>query len=187
MIPDLAQRAREAAFAVGSENRQRLEAMLRGAESEPPLADPGDAWDAHPWLLALPTASSTCAPASCATGDPPTGSPRTPRSSSTRPRSCPRWERFLGEIFCDDAELIDYIWRSVGYSLTGAVAEQCVFMGHGAGANGKTVFLAILRDLAGEYAFNAPFATFEAKGARFNPERPGGARGRSPGHRVGDE
>ena len=74
--------------------------------------------------------------------------------------ACPRWMQFLVEVFGDPA-LVDYIWRAVGYSLTGDISEQCVFTCHGSGANGKSVFLSLLRALAGEYAFNAPFSTFE--------------------------
>jgi hypothetical protein len=32
---------------------------------------------------------------------------------------CPRWLRFLDEVFDGDAELIDFVQRAVGYSLTG--------------------------------------------------------------------
>src|SRR5437773_10259254 len=52
-IPDLRDRAAEARFAVGSENRNRLDAMLLAAEIEPPIADPGDAWDADPFLMGV--------------------------------------------------------------------------------------------------------------------------------------
>jgi len=43
--------------------------------------------------------------------------------------------------FCGDDELIDFIQRAVGYSLTGDVREQCLFILFGQGANGKTTFL----------------------------------------------
>ena len=52
----------------------------------------------------------------------------------------------------------------VGYVLSGATSEQCLFLLHGHGANGKSVFLAILRALLGAYAYNAPFSTFELAG-----------------------
>lgn len=52
-IDDLPDRAAEATFAIGSENRERLEATLLAAQTEPPVADPGDPWDADPWLLGV--------------------------------------------------------------------------------------------------------------------------------------
>ena len=39
---------------------------------------------------------------------------------------CPRWERFLNEIFDGDTELVDFIHRSIGYTLTGDASEQCL-------------------------------------------------------------
>ena len=49
-----------------------------------------------------------------------------------------------------------------GYSLTGSTKEQTLFICYGAGANGKSKFLAALRYILGDYAFDAPFSTFEA-------------------------
>jgi putative DNA primase/helicase len=74
----------------------------------------------------------------------------------------PRWEGFLSEIFNGDEELISFIKRAVGYSLTGATSEQVMFMLHGHGANGKSVLLEVISRLLGGYAANTPFTTFEA-------------------------
>lgn len=67
---------------------------------------------------------------------------------------CPRWQQFLQEIFCGDGDLIRFIQKAVGYSLTGSTAEQCVFFLHGNGSNGKSTFIEILRYLFGSYATN---------------------------------
>lgn len=67
---------------------------------------------------------------------------------------CSRWESFLHEIFDGDADLIRYIQKAVGYSLTGSTAEQCAFFCYGTGRNGKSTFLDILSDMMGEYAVN---------------------------------
>ena len=75
---------------------------------------------------------------------------------------CPRWERFLREIFNNDEEMIDFIQRIAGYSLTGAISEQAVFILYGFGKNGKTVFLNTLGALLGDYAGTASFKTFDA-------------------------
>lgn len=70
--------------------------------------------------------------------------------------TCPRWLAFLARIFSGDRELIDYIQRAVGYSLTGSVSEQCLFFLFGNGANGKSVFVQTLLHLFGEYGQKAP-------------------------------
>ena len=64
---------------------------------------------------------------------------------------CPRWKRFISEVFPNDDELQRYIQRVAGYCLTGETKEQCFFILHGAGANGKSTFLNVLADVLGEY------------------------------------
>ncbi len=76
---------------------------------------------------------------------------------------CPRWRRFLAEVFADDSDLISYIQRAVGYSLTGDTSEQKMFLCYGSGANGKSVFLETLSLVLGDYAGGTPFATFDAE------------------------
>lgn len=68
--------------------------------------------------------------------------------------SCPRWLKFLDEIFAGDRDLIRYVQKAVGYSLTGKTTEQCAFFLFGTGNNGKSTFLDVVRDIAGEYAMN---------------------------------
>ena len=69
---------------------------------------------------------------------------------------CPRWEQFIRECFEGQGDLIEFIHRAVGYTLTGKVAEQCLFFLHGEGRNGKTVFVQTLLHLLGPYALKAP-------------------------------
>ena len=45
------------------------------------------------------------------------------------------------EVFGDDEELIGFVRRLVGYSLTGDTREHALIVFHGAGANGKTTFV----------------------------------------------
>jgi P4 family phage/plasmid primase-like protien len=61
-----------------------------------------------------------------------------------------RWCDFLDEVFMGDEHLIDWMHRFVGYSLTGSTAEQVFLFLFGSGANGKSVFLDILKALHGE-------------------------------------
>lgn len=66
----------------------------------------------------------------------------------------PKWDEFLNTIFGGDKELINYIQRAVGYSLSGSTEEQVMFVLHGNGRNGKSVFLDIITDLFGSYSTN---------------------------------
>lgn len=76
---------------------------------------------------------------------------------------CPQWHRFLDEIFNGDKELIRYIQKAVGYSMTGQTSEQCVFFLYGTGRNGKSTFLDVIRDIMGDYAANIQPETIMVK------------------------
>lgn len=66
----------------------------------------------------------------------------------------PRWTTFLNDIFANDGELIRYVQKAVGYSMTGDISEQCAFFCYGTGRNGKSTFLDIISEIMGDYAVN---------------------------------
>lgn len=68
--------------------------------------------------------------------------------------AAPMWDKFLKEIFNNDSELIEYIQRAIGYSLSGSTEEQMMFILYGHGRNGKSVFLDLVTELFGSYATN---------------------------------
>ncbi len=67
---------------------------------------------------------------------------------------CPLWIDFLNQIFDGNKPLIDYMQRAVGYSLSGSTEEQMMFILHGNGRNGKSVFLDIITEMLGNYTTN---------------------------------
>ena len=81
---------------------------------------------------------------------------------------CPQWISFLNDIFDGDRELIRYVQKAVGYSLTGSTAEQCVFFLYGTGRNGKSTFLEVLRDVFGGYITNIQPETIMVKSGGSN-------------------
>lgn len=72
--------------------------------------------------------------------------------------TCPTWLRFLNGIFASDADLIHFVQRAFGYSLTGSTKEQVLFICHGVGSNGKGKLMNLLRKLLGALAAPAPSA-----------------------------
>ena len=75
----------------------------------------------------------------------------------------PLWEKFLNQIFNSDEELIHYVQKAIGYSFTGSVDEQCLFILNGRGRNGKSVFSNVVSDVAGNYAKQMNVQTIVAK------------------------
>lgn len=74
-----------------------------------------------------------------------------------------KWLKFLGDIFANDTDTINYIQKVCGYLLTGSTAEQCAFFLYGTGRNGKSTFLEILRYIMGDYATNIQPQTIMVK------------------------
>jgi putative DNA primase/helicase len=76
---------------------------------------------------------------------------------------CLQWEKFLNQIFNGKEDLIKFIQRAVGYSLTGSIKEQCIFIMYGSGRNGKSTFIETICELLGEYAKSTSMDSFVAK------------------------
>ncbi|HEX8289183.1 MAG TPA: phage/plasmid primase, P4 family [Pyrinomonadaceae bacterium] len=68
----------------------------------------------------------------------------------------PKWLSFLNRIMDDNQDLISFLRRAIGYSLTGEVNERAVFVLFGNGANGKSVFAETVLSLLGDYSAVAP-------------------------------
>lgn len=74
---------------------------------------------------------------------------------------CERWRRFQNEIYNNDTDLMSYVKRAIGYSITGLTIEQKIFFCFGDGRNGKSKMLKIIERLFGDYAGNAAFRTLD--------------------------
>ena len=64
---------------------------------------------------------------------------------------CPTWEKALSLWFESD-EVVDYVQRILGVALSGAPAEESLYLLVGNGANGKSCFLNTLSSIFGEYS-----------------------------------
>lgn len=63
-----------------------------------------------------------------------------------------RWEQFLNEIFANDAELISFVQRLLGYGLTGMSSEHVFPVLWGEGRNGKDTLLETIKHVVGDMA-----------------------------------
>lgn len=154
-LPDspLAKKAR--AWAVQARQAPRRKALVDLARHLPGIACDPAHLDAQPWLWAAPNGTLDLRTGRLREADP--RDYLTRRSAALHlPRAdAPRWADFLETVLPDTATRT-YVQRAAGYSLTGSVREQCIFFLHGRGANGKSVFLNVLRTLWGDYAGMAP-------------------------------
>ena len=84
---------------------------------------------------------------------------------------CPTWLNFLNQILNDDAALIDFMQKAIGYSLTGDVTEKALFFLHGKGDNGKTTLVEAVRRIMGEYAGAVDIEALMKKASNSDKER----------------
>ena len=76
---------------------------------------------------------------------------------------CPQWEAFLLKSFNQDTEMVSYLARVIGYTLSGSTEAQCLWLHYGAGSNGKSTFMNVLSALMGDYATTANASTIMSK------------------------
>jgi putative DNA primase/helicase len=149
-----------AKFAVRAEDDYRIQSGLRVAAIQPSLATNSAAFDRDPWVLVCGNGLVDLQTGILRDSNPSDMVSLTTGIPYQSDAACPRWRQFLNEIFLDDQDLIDFIHRAIGYTLSGDTREQLLFICHGSGANGKSVFLSTLRAVMGEYGANACFDTF---------------------------
>lgn len=160
-LEDLHERARLARWAIASESRARLDALLYLAQAERPIADTGDNWDTDPMLAGAPNGVIDLRTGRLRPGrreDRITMSVAVPFDPDA---TCPRFERFIVEVFAGDRELVDFVQRAIGCSLTGDTSDQCLFLCYGKGGNGKGTLTQTLSFVFGDYAYTMPFSTVE--------------------------
>ena len=141
-------------WALKSQARERLAAMVDLAKCEVPVR--ADALDADPMLFAV----------SNGTIDLKSGTLRPARREDlitlTAPvefhpdAECPKWLAYLDLFMHGDAELIAYLQRIAGASLTADIRDQAMFVFYGTGSNGKSTFVDTMLHLLGGYAGSAP-------------------------------
>jgi P4 family phage/plasmid primase-like protien len=152
--------------AMRSESRARIEAMISLAQSEVPVL-PED-MDRDIWLF------------NCQNGviDLRTGELLSHKREYMMTKispvaydpnaECPTWIKFLEDIMQDENgnikyELIDFLQKAIGYSLTGDTSEQVVFFLYGTGRNGKSTFVNTIKEIFGDYGKQTNADTFTVK------------------------
>ncbi len=161
-----------------SEARDRREAMMYLAQSEPGIPVVPKSLDRHPWLLNVENG----------TLDLRTGELRPHRRDDLLTKlapvvydpaaEAPVFCAFLDTITGGDRELQTFLQRFFGYALTGEIREHVLVMAYGTGSNGKSTLLHAFMTLMGDYAYQAPADLIMAKKGETHPTDQAGLFGR---------
>jgi putative DNA primase/helicase len=152
-------------------------AVERLARADRRLAASADQWDADPWLLNTPSGVI----------DLQTGARRkhaaedymTKITGVAPDAKCPisLWSKVISRAMGGDADLIAYLQRLVGYSLTGSIQEHALAFWYGTGANSKSTILSAIVGVFGNYHRTAPIETFVVQDKHRHPTDLAGLRG----------
>ena len=158
-----------AKWALRSESETRLRAMLSLAESEQGVALAGNDLDRNGWLLNARNGTVDLRTGLLLAHEPTHLLTMRAEANYDASATCDAWDRFLDQTFAGDADLIGYVQRAVGYSLTQEMGEQCAFVMHGGGANGKSTFVDTMTRLLADYAMTTPTETLMVKSGSHIP------------------
>lgn len=138
-----------------SESRSSIESMLSLARAEKPIPSRVEQWDRDPWLLAVRNGTVDLRTGELQPHDPARYITKLAPVVYDPVAAAPRWMAFLDEIMDGRRDLVEYLQRAVGYSLTGSTREHKLLFLHGSGRNGKSTFLNTIRHMLGDYASQA--------------------------------
>jgi putative DNA primase/helicase len=146
------QRLKLLEHALATEKRkQRVDAMIALAASELPVRP--DDLDRDHWLFNVDNGTLNLRTGDLRAHDRTDLITCLAPVSFNRHATCALWEKFLCDIFCQDAELIAFVQELMGYALTGDVREHILPIFWGIGANGKSTFLNVILAMLGtDYA-----------------------------------
>ncbi|MCE9604439.1 MAG: DUF5906 domain-containing protein [Planctomycetia bacterium] len=141
-----------------------MRAMASSAASDPSVQVECTSLDAEPMLLCLPDGTLDLAIGELRDhrrDDYITQMIRTEYDSAAE---CPRWIKFVNEVMDGKEDMVAYLQKAVGYSLTGETKEEALFVLYGDGANGKSTFVETISALMGSYAGVASHDLLLSKG-----------------------
>ena len=159
--PDSKNKEELSKWAVRTGNQQRLQAMVE--QSKPHMLICFTELDKDPWLLNCKNGVVNLLTGKLSKPDPNLWLTKLTGTNFDPDANCPEFEKFLNTIMGGDDDLIRFVQRAFGYSLTGSTKEQCFFIAHGNGANGKSTLINVVRDILGDYAANSQIESFSVQ------------------------
>jgi len=157
------ERKKLAKWAIQSESKIRLDAMLFCARSEPNIPIEADELDSAPRLLNVGNGTLILDGGELKAHDPQDHITKLAPVEYDPDAKAPTWEGFLKRVLPSEA-LRRFVQRAVGYSLLGEATEEVLFFLYGTGANGKSTFANTILEVLGDYARQAPPELLTIKG-----------------------
>lgn len=149
LVEDQKQRDAIYAFERASQNKQRIDGAMQAVQDK--LHASEEDFDLNPWVLNVENGTIDLRTGSLRAHD------RADKITKLAPvkfsptAKAPRFQKFLKQTLVDP-ELIAFVQRYLGYSLTGSTEERSLAVLYGVGKNGKSTLVELFLDLLGDYA-----------------------------------
>jgi len=127
-----------------------LRAMIEMAKSEPGMSEQLSSFDADNFVLGVRNGIMDLNSRKLAPFTPGVLVSNRTNVMYDPKATCARFQQYLNEVV-PDAGYRAFLRRWCGYCLTGSVSEQKMLFLHGAGRNGKSVFVELLAYILGDY------------------------------------
>lgn len=149
--------------AMAAHHISRIKATLELARSEPGMSADPASLDADPKLLGVGNGVVDLKSGVLMANRPGMLITRHCEADYDMAATCPRWVRFMAEVFASDQATINAVQRLLGYTMTGLNTEEVVVFCIGFGANGKSIFGNIVNRIIGGYSKVAPHSLLAAR------------------------
>ena len=162
-ITEIEKKTKSINYGIRSENQNMISSSVIIAKSIPGFVSTAEDWNQNDLLFQLTNGVIELHSNKFRNGNPTDMISNCAGIAYDPNADCPLWKKTILEIMAGDESMVQFIQRSIGYTLSGATSEQCFFLLYGAGGNGKSLMLELLRHLLGDYAKDSPFTAFERR------------------------
>lgn len=174
-LTDSAARSKMSDHAVRSESVRSLRAMVTLAQTDRAVLKPLDEFDTDPWLFNADNGTVDLRTGILRPALREDYSTKASAVSYTAGARSKVWEDFVAWAMRGDLEMVGYLQKALGMSLSADVSERAFFILHGDGRNGKSTLLEAVRNILGSYGARVQTESLMKQG-----------RGRAAGGATGD-
>ncbi|MFP3976011.1 MAG: phage/plasmid primase, P4 family, partial [Dehalococcoidia bacterium] len=152
-----------AKHAMRTASKNQRDAMVDAAKTEPGILAHVGEFDKDPWLLNCQNGVLDLRDGRLMKHDPALRMTKLANAAYDPEKLCPEWTKFLNTVFEGNQDIIRFVQKATGFSLTGIPPDRVLFMLHGPGGNGKTTLVNTLTNILGDYADDTPPETLAVK------------------------
>lgn len=155
-LDDLKERRKLTTHSLNSESNSRINAMISLAQSEVPITE--DKLNTHKYKINVKNGTLDLATRQLLPFNKEDYITKMADVEYVPGAPCKKFIEFLNLIFDGNHNIIEFIQKGLGISITGDCGEQVIYILWGAGNNGKTTLMSLINKILvlGQYADNIP-------------------------------